>query len=118
MVLNPVEEYIFCLSGITFVPSQVRNKKVRRYVSSMRKKDPVPFSQKFPNADPLGVKLLEKLLVFEPKDCPTAEEVVISCYFVILISWFLLSVCGINLLYFYGVSCNVSFNVCILLGID
>lgn len=52
MVLNPVEEYIFCLSGITFVPSQVRNKKVRRYVSSMRKKDRVPFSKKFPNVDP------------------------------------------------------------------
>ena len=34
----------------------------------MRKKDPVPFSQKFPNADPLALKLLEKLLAFDPKD--------------------------------------------------
>ncbi|VAH23409.1 unnamed protein product [Triticum turgidum subsp. durum] len=57
--------------------SRVRNEKARRYLSSMRKKDPVPFSQKFPNADPLGVKLLEKLLAFDPKDRPTAEEVVL-----------------------------------------
>jgi mitogen-activated protein kinase 1/3 len=41
----------------------------------MRKKNPVPFSQKFPNADPLALKLLEKLLAFDPKNRPTAEEV-------------------------------------------
>jgi len=40
----------------------------------MRKKDPVPFSQKIPNADPLALKLLEKLLAFDPKDRTTAEE--------------------------------------------
>jgi len=34
----------------------------------MRKKDPVPFSQKIPNADLLALKLLEKLLAFDPKD--------------------------------------------------
>lgn len=45
----------------------------------MRKKDPVPFSQKFPSADPLALKLLEKLLAFDPKDRPTAEEVVVLC---------------------------------------
>ena len=41
----------------------------------MRKKQPVPFVQKFPNADPLALKLLERLLAFDPKDRPTAEEV-------------------------------------------
>lgn len=41
----------------------------------MRKKQPISFSQKFPNADPLGLKLLERLLAFDPKDRPTAEEV-------------------------------------------
>lgn len=41
----------------------------------MRKKQPVPFSQKFPNADPLALRLLERLLAFDPKDRPTAEEV-------------------------------------------
>lgn len=41
----------------------------------MRKKPPVPFKQKFPNADPLAVRLLERLLAFDPKDRPSAEEV-------------------------------------------
>lgn len=45
----------------------------------MRKKQPIPFSQKFPNADPLALKLLERLLAFDPKDRPTAEEVRICC---------------------------------------
>jgi serine/threonine protein kinase len=76
----------------SFVPFQVRNEKARRYLSSMRKKDPVPFCQKFPNADPLGLKLLEKLLAFDPKDRLTAEEVVFWCYLLILISHFFLTV--------------------------
>lgn len=42
----------------------------------MRKKQPVPFEQKFPNADPLALRLLERLLAFDPKDRPTAQEVV------------------------------------------
>lgn len=46
----------------------------------MRKKQPVPFAQKFPNADPLALRLLEKLLAFDPKDRPTAEEV---CFIVL-----------------------------------
>lgn len=41
----------------------------------MRKKQTVPFAQKFPNADPLALRLLERLLAFDPKDRPTAEEV-------------------------------------------
>ena len=44
----------------------------------MRKKLPVPFSQKFPNVDPLALRLLERLLAFDPKDRPTAEEVRLS----------------------------------------
>lgn len=54
---------------------QIRNEKARRYLSSMRKKKPIPFSHKFPNADPLALRLLERMLAFEPKDRPTAEEV-------------------------------------------
>ncbi|XP_074574658.1 mitogen-activated protein kinase 10-like isoform X2 [Curcuma longa] len=61
--------------------SRVRNEKARRYLSSMRKKQPVPFAQKFPNADPLALKLLEKLLAFDPKDRPTAEEALADPYF-------------------------------------
>ena len=63
---------------------QVRNEKARRYLTSMRKKQPVPLSQKFPNADPLALRLLARLLAFDPKDRPTAEEVnrffTITCY--------------------------------------
>lgn len=55
--------------------NQVRNEKARRYLSSMRKKRQIPLSQKFPNADPLALRLLERMLAFEPKDRPTAEEV-------------------------------------------
>lgn len=41
----------------------------------MRKKQPVPFTHKFPHVDPLALKLLERLLAFDPKDHPSAEEV-------------------------------------------
>ncbi|KAK9289155.1 hypothetical protein L1049_017628 [Liquidambar formosana] len=55
--------------------ARIRNEKARRYLSSMRKKKPIPFSQKFPNADPLALRLLERMLAFEPKDRPSAEEI-------------------------------------------
>ncbi|KAJ6890001.1 hypothetical protein NC651_023700 [Populus alba x Populus x berolinensis] len=61
--------------------ARVRNEKARRYLSSMRKKKPIPFSQKFPNADPLALCLLERMLAFEPKDRPTAEEALADPYF-------------------------------------
>ncbi|KAL2316802.1 hypothetical protein Fmac_030678 [Flemingia macrophylla] len=61
--------------------SQVRNDKARRYLTSMRKKQPIPFEQKFPNADPLALRLLERLLAFDPKDRPTAEEALADPYF-------------------------------------
>lgn len=57
---------------------QIRNEKARRYLSTMRKKPPIPFSQKFPDADPLALQLLEHLLAFDPKDRPTAEEVIVA----------------------------------------
>ncbi|XP_027333898.1 mitogen-activated protein kinase 10-like isoform X2 [Abrus precatorius] len=61
--------------------SLVRNDKARRYLTSMRKKQPVPFAQKFPTADPLALQLLERLLAFDPKDRPTAEEALADPYF-------------------------------------
>ncbi|EEF45410.1 mitogen-activated protein kinase 15 [Ricinus communis] len=61
--------------------ARVRNEKARRYLSSMRKKKPIPFSQKFPNADPLALHLLERMLAFEPKNRPTAEEALADPYF-------------------------------------
>uniref|UniRef100_A0A1D1YRF0 mitogen-activated protein kinase n=1 Tax=Anthurium amnicola TaxID=1678845 RepID=A0A1D1YRF0_9ARAE len=61
--------------------ARVRNEKARRYLGSMRRKKPIPFSQKFPNADPLALRLLERMLAFEPKDRPSAEEALADPYF-------------------------------------
>ncbi|EEE51955.1 hypothetical protein OsJ_33603 [Oryza sativa Japonica Group] len=61
--------------------SRIRNEKARRYLSSMRRKKPIPFTQKFPNADPLALRLLERMLSFEPKDRPNAEEALADPYF-------------------------------------
>ncbi|KAK3165004.1 hypothetical protein QOZ80_1AG0027700 [Eleusine coracana subsp. coracana] len=61
--------------------SRIRNEKARRYLSSMRKKQPVPFSERFPKADPAALKLLQRLLAFDPKDRPTAEEALADPYF-------------------------------------
>ncbi|GAU44066.1 hypothetical protein TSUD_368780, partial [Trifolium subterraneum] len=59
----------------------VRNDNARKYLSRMRKKTPVPFERKFPNADPLALRLLQRLLTFDPKDRPTAEQALADPYF-------------------------------------
>lgn len=56
----------------------MRNDKARKYLTCMRKKQPASFSQKFPKADPMALQLLRRLLAFDPKDRPSAEEVCIS----------------------------------------
>ncbi|KAM7249981.1 hypothetical protein ACFE04_021864 [Oxalis oulophora] len=61
--------------------SRVRNDKARKYLTDMRKKQPVPFTQKFPNVDPLALRLLQRLLAFDPKDRPTAQEALADPYF-------------------------------------
>ncbi|EPS65030.1 hypothetical protein M569_09750, partial [Genlisea aurea] len=59
----------------------IRNEKARRYLSNMRKKQPIPFEQKFPNVDPMVLRLLERLLAFDPKARPSAEEALSDPYF-------------------------------------
>ncbi|KAF3339668.1 Mitogen-activated protein kinase 16 [Carex littledalei] len=61
--------------------SRIRNEKARRYLMGMRKKPAVPLTQKFPKAEPLALKLLERLLSFDPKDRPGAEEALLDPYF-------------------------------------
>ncbi|XP_010540021.1 PREDICTED: mitogen-activated protein kinase 15-like isoform X2 [Tarenaya hassleriana] len=61
--------------------AKIRNEKARRYISNMRKKQPVPFSRKFPKADPMALDLLSRLLAFDPKDRPTAAEALTDPYF-------------------------------------
>lgn len=78
--------------------TQVRNEKARKYLGEMRKKSLVPFTQKFPNADPSALRLLQRLLAFDPKDRPTATEVR-TCSFLSLVQKsslfiYLSSLCG------------------------
>ncbi|PWA79426.1 protein kinase superfamily protein [Artemisia annua] len=61
--------------------ARIRNEKARRYLSNMRKKPAIPFSHKFPNVDPLALRLLERLLSFDPKDRPSAEDALADPYF-------------------------------------
>uniref|UniRef100_A0ACD5V9F5 Uncharacterized protein n=1 Tax=Avena sativa TaxID=4498 RepID=A0ACD5V9F5_AVESA len=61
--------------------SRIRNEKSRSYLIGMQRKYPVPFSLKFRNADPQALRLLERLLAFDPKDRPTAEEALADPYF-------------------------------------
>ncbi|XP_065857685.1 mitogen-activated protein kinase 12 [Euphorbia lathyris] len=61
--------------------ARIGNEKARKYLNSMRKKQPVPLSKKIPNADPLALKILERLLAFDPKDRPSAEEALADPYF-------------------------------------
>ncbi|XP_075671044.1 mitogen-activated protein kinase 19-like [Castanea sativa] len=61
--------------------SAVRNERARKYLTELRKKPPVLFEQKFPNADPRALHLLQRLLAFDPKERPTAEEALADPYF-------------------------------------
>uniref|UniRef100_A0A3N7FJ71 mitogen-activated protein kinase n=1 Tax=Populus trichocarpa TaxID=3694 RepID=A0A3N7FJ71_POPTR len=55
--------------------ARISNEKARKYLSSMRKKRPIPFSKKFPDVDRSALRILERLLAFDPKDRPSAEEI-------------------------------------------
>ncbi|XP_027353797.1 mitogen-activated protein kinase 19-like [Abrus precatorius] len=59
----------------------VQNNNARKYLMKMQKKKPMPFEHKFPNADPLALCLLQRLLAFNPNDRPTAEEALADPYF-------------------------------------
>ncbi|XP_016665685.1 mitogen-activated protein kinase 17-like isoform X2 [Gossypium hirsutum] len=61
--------------------ARIKNEKARNYLNSLRKKKPIPFSKKFPNTDPLALKLLERLIAFDPNDRPSAEETLADPYF-------------------------------------
>ncbi|KAJ1261568.1 hypothetical protein BS78_09G040000 [Paspalum vaginatum] len=69
------------ITDLLGTPSPEAILRARHYLSSMRRKKPIPFTQKFPNADPLALGLLERMLAFEPKDRPSAEEALADPYF-------------------------------------
>ncbi|KAL2483509.1 Mitogen-activated protein kinase 19 [Forsythia ovata] len=68
-------------SPLAVTISGVRNEKARKYLAAMRKKHPLPFAEKFPKADPASLNLLKRLLAFDPKERPTAEEALADPYF-------------------------------------
>ncbi|CAH9118441.1 unnamed protein product [Cuscuta epithymum] len=61
--------------------SRIRNEKAKRYLSGMRKKSPIPLSEKFPYIDQQALRILERLIAFDPKDRPSAEEALADPYF-------------------------------------
>ncbi|CAN0871605.1 Mitogen-activated protein kinase 17 [Linum grandiflorum] len=61
--------------------ARIRNEKARKYLTGMSKKQPIPFTKYFPGKDPRALRLLERMLAFDPKDRPSAEEALADPYF-------------------------------------
>ena len=59
----------------------MRNEKARRFLSNMRRKQPVQLELHFPHADPGALRLLKKMLAFDPAGRPTCEEALADQYF-------------------------------------
>ncbi|KAG2426711.1 hypothetical protein HYH02_014751 [Chlamydomonas schloesseri] len=63
------------------VIAKVRNEKARRFLLNMRPKPGIPFETHFPRADRSALRLLRRLLAFDPAERPTAEEALADPYF-------------------------------------
>ena len=61
--------------------AKVRNEKARRFLQQMPVKAAQPLSARFPRASPAALKLLAKLLSFDPARRSTAEEALMDPYF-------------------------------------
>ncbi|CAI0383338.1 unnamed protein product [Linum tenue] len=61
--------------------SRIGNEKARKYLTGMSKKQPIPFTKYFPGKDAGALRLLERMLAFDPKDRPSAEEALADPYF-------------------------------------
>ncbi|KAJ2358621.1 MAPK protein hog1 [Coemansia erecta] len=51
-----------------------------RFVQMLPRREPVPFSTRFPTIDPMAIDLLEKMLVFDPRKRITAAEALAHPY--------------------------------------
>ena len=60
---------------------QVRNEKARRFLVNMRKKSGVQLEQYFSKADRGALRLLKRMLAFDPAERPTSEEALADPYF-------------------------------------
>mmetsp|Transcript_13086 Transcript_13086/g.41381 ORF Transcript_13086/g.41381 Transcript_13086/m.41381 type:complete len:205 (+) Transcript_13086:232-846(+) len=63
------------------VIAKVRNEKARRFLQSMKTKPRVPLERHFPKVDPAALRIMERLLAFDPAERPTAEEALADSYF-------------------------------------
>ncbi len=61
--------------------AQVRNEKARRFLLNMRRKPGVNLEQYFPKADKGALRLLKRMLAFDPAERPTSEEALADPYF-------------------------------------
>uniref|UniRef100_A0A6T6CQG7 Protein kinase domain-containing protein n=1 Tax=Compsopogon caeruleus TaxID=31354 RepID=A0A6T6CQG7_9RHOD len=59
----------------------VRNNKAKEYLLGLPHSERTPFTTVFPGADPLACRLLERILVFDPNQRPTAKECLDDPYF-------------------------------------
>lgn len=76
--------HVRCAAGLTVVgvPGlQVRNDKARRFLMNMRRKPGVNFEQFFPRADRAALRLLRRMLAFDPAERPSSEEALADPYF-------------------------------------
>lgn len=60
---------------------QVRNEKARRFLLNMRRKPGVNLEQYFPKADRGALRLMKRMLAFDPAERPTSEEALADPYF-------------------------------------
>jgi mitogen-activated protein kinase 1/3 len=61
--------------------SFVTNEKAREFLEQQEPREVTPLSQLFPNADPDGLNLLTKMLVFNPEDRITVDQALEHPYF-------------------------------------
>jgi serine/threonine protein kinase len=54
--------------------SVIENPQAVEYIQALPKKPPVPFAALYPNANPLAIDLLEKMLVFDPRKRISASD--------------------------------------------
>ncbi len=63
------------------VIERIANHKARAFLHAMPAKQPKNLAQKFTNASPEALRLLQRLLAFDPLDRPTAAEALADPYF-------------------------------------
>jgi serine/threonine protein kinase len=62
--------------------SMFENEKARKFLRSLPAKKPTPLQKTYPTANPLGLDLLSKMLMFDPSKRITAEEALSHPYLV------------------------------------